>query len=94
MREDFELSLKNKFNLSLLGEARWDLVMRIPQNKEFISLDHDQYVKNTISRIEKSFKHPFKKKDFPLLISSVPTKKNSPTTDGQIKERKTRFGNL
>ena len=59
VREDFEFSPKNKFSLSLLGEARWYLGMRITQNKEFILLDQDQYVKNTISRIEKSFQHPF-----------------------------------
>ena len=70
VREDFELSLKSKFNLSLLGEARWYLGMRIIQNKEFISLDQDQYVKNTIARIEKLFKYLFKKRishfKFPL----------------------------
>ena len=66
VREDFELSLKNKFNLSLLGEAKWYLGMRITQNRDFISLDQDQYVKNITSRFEKCFKHPFKKKDFPF----------------------------
>ena len=94
VREDFELSLKNRFSLSLMGEAKWYLGMRIIQDKNFISLDQDQYVKNTISRFEKSFKHPFKKKDFPLPISFVPTKKDCPTTEEQIKETKTRFGNL
>ena len=94
VREDFELSLKNKFNLSLLGEAKWYLGMRITQNRDFISLDQDQYVKNITSRFEKGFKHPFKKKDFPLPISFVPTKKDSPATEEQIKETKTRFGNL
>ena len=78
----------------MLGDARWYLGMRITQNKEFISLDQDQFAKNTISRIEKSFKHPFKTKDFPILISFVPTTKDSPTTDEQIKETKTRSGNL
>ena len=29
VREDFDLSLKNKLNLSLLGEARWYLGMMI-----------------------------------------------------------------
>ncbi len=43
---------------------------------------------------EKSFKHPFKKKDFPLPISFIPPKKDSPTTDEQVKETWTRFGNL
>ena len=54
--------------------------MKIKQDKEFISLDQDQYVKNTISRFEKSFKHPFKRKDFPLPISFIPTRKDCPTT--------------
>ncbi len=94
VREDFELSLKNKYNLSLLGEAKWYLGMRITQNTSFISLDQDQYVKNIISRFEKGSKHPFKKKDFPSPISFVPTKKDSPVTEKQIKETKTRFGNF
>ena len=54
--------------------------MMIKQDKEFISLDHDQYVKNTISRFEKSFEHLFKRKDFPLSISFIPTRKDCPTT--------------
>ena len=45
VREDFEISLKNRFNLTLLGEAKWYLGMRIKQDKDFISLDQDQYVK-------------------------------------------------
>ena len=48
VREDFELSLRNRFNLSLLGEAKWYLGMRIIQDKVFISLDQDKYVKNNI----------------------------------------------
>ena len=71
VRGDFELSLKNKFNLSLLGEARWYSGMRITQKKEFISLGQDQYV----TRIKKRFKHPFMKKDFPLPICLVPKKR-------------------
>ena len=63
---------KHRFDLILLGEAKWYLGMRITQNQDFISLDQDQYVKNTISRFEKSFKHPFKKKvsqlDFQFLL--------------------------
>ena len=37
-RENFELSLKNRCNLSLLGEAKWYLGMRIIQSKDFISI--------------------------------------------------------
>ena len=61
--------------------------MIIVQNKDFIYLDQGQYLKNTISKFEKCFKHPFKKKDFPLPISLVTTKKDSQTTDEQTKER-------
>ena len=32
VREDFEKSLKRKFNLTLLGEAKWYLGMRITQD--------------------------------------------------------------
>ena len=94
VREDFELSLKNRFNLTLLCEAKWYLGMRIKQDKDAISLDQDQYAKNTISRCEKSFKHPLKRKDFPLPISFIPTRKDCPTTEEQMKETKARFGNL
>ncbi len=62
--------------------------------EDFISLDQDQYIKNTISTFEKSFKYPFKKMDFPLPISFIPTKNNCTTTDVQIKETKTSFCNL
>ena len=43
---------------------------------------------------EKSVKHPFKRKDFPLPISFVPTRKNYRTTEEQMKEIKARFGIL
>ena len=62
--------------------------------KEFMSLDTDKYVKNIISRFKKSFKHPFKRKDFPSPISFIPTRKDCPTTEEQMKETKARFGNL
>ena len=48
VREDFELSIKNRFNLSQLGEVKLYPGMMIMQNKDFISLGQDQYVKNTI----------------------------------------------
>ena len=93
-RESFELSLKNKFNLTLLGIAKWYLGMRIRQEDDYITLDQDQYVKNIITRFEKSFKHEFKTKDSPLPANFVPSKKDSPTVDAQHKEIKLRFGNL
>ena len=55
VREDFEKSLKRKFSLTLLGEAKWYLGMRITQNKDFISLDQNQYVNNITSRFKKGF---------------------------------------
>ena len=94
LEKNFELSLRNRFDLSLLGETKWYLGMRIIQNKDFISLDQNQYVKDTISRFEESFKHPFEKKDLSLPIFFVPNKKDCPNTEEQTKETKTRFGNL
>ena len=68
--------------------------MRITQNRDNITLHQDQYVKNITSRFEKSFKHPFKGKQSPLPTSFVPSKKDSPIIEEQIKEIKSRFGNL
>ena len=68
--------------------------MKIEQTWEHITLDQDQYVKNIVSRFEKSFKHQFKIKDSPLSSNFTPFKKDSPTTDLQVKEVKIRFGNL
>ena len=93
-RESFEKQLKKKFNLSLLGQAKWYLGMKIKQTKEYITLDQDQYIKNIVSRFEKSFKHQFKVKDTPLPSNFVPTRKDCPTTEIQTKEVKLRFGNL
>ena len=70
-----------------MGAIKWYLGMRIRQ-------DQDQYVKNITTRFEKSFKHPFKLKDSPLPASFVPTKKDSPSTEAEVKEVKIRFGNL
>ena len=94
VREHFEISLKNKFNLTLLGIAKWYLGMRIIQKPKYITLDQDQYVKNITARFEKLFKHPFKLKDSPLPSTFVPSKKDCPSTEEQIKEIKVRFGNI
>ena len=92
VRENFELTLKNKFHLTLMGEAKWYLGMRIRQHKDYITLD--QYVKNITSRFEKQFKHSFKLKDSPLPSSFIPSKKDCPKTKTQIKETKLQFGNM
>ena len=94
VRTYFEVRLKKRFSLTLMGEAKWYLGMRIRQRKNHITIDQDQYVKNIVSRFEKLFKHTFKLKDSPLPTSFVPTKKDCPTTDAETKEVKIRFGNL
>ena len=94
VRVEFENKLKKRFNLSLLGIAKWYLGMRIRQEKDHISIDQDQYVRNITSRFEKAFKHPFKNKDSPLPTTFIPSKKDCPQNDPQIKEVKLRFGNL
>ena len=50
--------------------------------------------KNITARFEKAFKHPFKGKQSPLHTNFIPNKKDSHTTEEQIKETKLRFGNL
>ena len=47
-----------------------------------------------IERGIKAFKLPFKVKEFPLPISFVTIKNDSLVTDEQMKEIKTRYGNL
>ncbi len=94
VRMDFELSLKYKFNLTLIGTAKWYLGTRIGQQKDYIILDQDQYVKNITTRFEKLFKHPFKLKDSPVPSLFMPTNKYSPYTESKVKEIKIRFGNL
>ena len=68
--------------------------MCIKQEADYITLDQDQYVKNIVSRFEKSFKHKFKTKESPLLTTFVPSKKDCPAADTQLKEVKIRFCNL
>ena len=55
-REEFGNELKSKFNLALMGKAKWYLGMRISQNQNTITLDQSQYAKNITSRLEKNFK--------------------------------------
>ena len=93
-RIKFEQYLKKRINLSLLGGAKWYIGMKITQTEDKITLSQEQFVKNIVSRFEKSFKHQFKVKETPLPNNFVPTKKDCSTTDSQIKEVKLRFGNL
>ena len=93
-RKEFEMALKKKFNLSLMGKAKWYLGMKINQTSDFITIDQEQYIKNIVSRFEKSFKHSFKIKDSPLPSNFVPSKKDCPITETQTKEVQLRFGNL
>ncbi len=67
--------------------------MRIRQGKSHVMIDQDQYIKNIVSRFEKLFKHTFKLKD-PPPTSFVPSKKDCPNTESEVKEVKIRFGNL
>ena len=94
LMDEFESSLKKRFSLSLLGQTKWYLAMRINQEKDYITIDQDQYIKNIVSRFEKSFKHSFKLKLTPLPSNFIPTKKDYPVTETQSKEVKVRFGNL
>ena len=47
--------------------------MRIRQHDNHIFIDQGQYIKNLISRFEKTFKHPIDIKDFPnpLILYQV-----------------------
>ena len=94
VRNHFETKLKSKFNLTLLGKAKWYLGMRIMQHNGFITLDQSQYTKNITSRIEKSFKNPIKVKDSPLPTGFIPTNDDSPVSEAQKDEVKHRFKNL
>ena len=69
-REEFESALKKRFNLSLMGKVKWYLGMEIKQTSENITLDQEQYVKNIVSRFEKSFKHESKLKIAHYQITS------------------------
>ena len=40
-QKEFESSLKKRFSLSLLGQAKWYLGMRIKQEKDYITVDQD-----------------------------------------------------
>ena len=48
----------------------------------------DQYLKNITARFDKQFKHSFKLKDLLLPSTFIPTKKDSPKTETEIKETK------
>ena len=52
-RMKFENSLKKRFNLSLVGQAKWYLGMKIKQPNVYITLDQEQYIKNITSRFKK-----------------------------------------
>ena len=65
-RLEFETNLKKKFNLTLMGQAKWYLGIRIKQHKDYMSIDQEQYVENITSRFEKVFKHPFQTERFSI----------------------------
>ena len=90
----FENKLKNKFNLTLMGTAKWYLGIRITQNEDTVYLDQSQYAKNITSRMEKNFKSPIKGKDSPLPNGFLPTKDDCPKNSAQVEEVKRRFKNL
>ena len=94
VRIKFENKLKKRFNLTLMGEAKWYLGMQIKQYKDHITLDQHQYSKNVTSRIEKTFKNPIKLKDSPLPAGFTATKKDCPQNQAQIDEIRRRFQNL
>ena len=94
IRQDFENNLKARFNLTLMGEAKWYLGMQITQHETTVTLDQSQYAKNVTSRLEKAFKNTIKLRDSPLPMSFIPTNKDCPQNSVQIAEVKKRFKNL
>ena len=93
-RIKFEKNIKQRFNLTLLGEAKWYLGMQITQHDDHVTLDQYQYSKNITTRIEKTFKNPIKMKDSPLPTGFIPTKDDCPKNHAQMEEVKRRFRNL
>ena len=68
--------IKEKIQFIIIGQGKV-----VPRNGN----KTEQYVKNIVSRFEKSFKHEFKTKDSPLPNNFIPSKKDCPTTELQIK---------
>ena len=87
IRKDFEEALKSRFDLTLLGKAKWYLGMQITQHVTHITLDQSQYAKNVAMRLEKAFKNVIKMRDSPLPMNFVPTNKDCPQDATQNKTR-------
>ena len=78
-RISFEKRLSKRFDLKLMGEAKWYLGMQIKQEKDYITIDQSQYAKHVTTRLEKAFKNTIKPQDSPLPSKFIPIKADSPT---------------
>ena len=90
----FEDSLSKRFDLKLLGEAKWYLGMQIRQFPDYITIDQSQYAKHISTRLEKAFKNVIKPQENSLTSNFIPTKNNCPVNQAQVNEVKQRFQNL
>ena len=93
-RTTFEAKLSKRFDLKLMGQAKWYLGMQLTQEKDHIIIDQSQYAKHVTTRLEKAFKNIIKPQDNPLPSKFIPTKADCPTNQAQALETKNRFKNL
>ena len=94
IRKNFEETLSSRFDLTLMGKAKWYLGMQITQHVTYITLDQSQYARTVASRLEKAFKNVIKERDSPLPLNFIPTNKDCPQDTTQAAEVKKRFKNL
>ena len=82
-RKQFEDSVRNRFDVKILGPAQWFLQMHIHQHSDLsYTLDQHRYVLNTLQRYDQNSE--FTERETPLPPDYVFSKDNRPVTAADI----------
>ena len=90
--EDFVKELKERFNVTDLGNAKWYLGVQLSwKGKDYI-IDQSRYIKHFLEGLKDKFK--FKERRTPLPMDFIPTKKDCALTDEEKLQVQERFGDI
>ena len=92
VEESFVKELKDRFNVTDLGVARWYLGVQLTRKGKDYVIDQSRYIKHFLEGLKNKFK--IKERKTPLPLDFTPTAKDCALTEEEREQVQQRFGNL
>ena len=92
VEKDFVKELKDRFNVTDLGTAKWYLGVQLTRTGKDYIVDQSRYIKHFLEGLKDKFN--IKERRTPLPMDFVPTKKDCALTEEEKTQVKERFGDV